>query len=648
MKKLIISIVMICGLLSVTGCQKWLDVNKNVDAPDQIEDYLYLSGIQSAYQGCYWDIRALGPLTYMMGTDSYTNFAAHYYSASSDAAGELWRMTYWLQGVNLENMISQAIEKERWTLAGMGYAMKAYSWDCLTKYHADAPCLQAYEPGRLSFDYDSQEIIMEKVREWANEAIKYLEMDDKTDYASQLKTYDLIFSGNRSQWLSFAHSIIVSDLAALTKKADFASKYAPEMFEHAAKAIQSNADNVTLRREGKGEGSLYSAYNNFWGTWRENLFGSTASYWQSEYIVQIMTGTVPQYDHETGDRVKNQIEVDGKMEFVNEKFPWKLNEHQIISDTTKAAGHYDPRIAAKLAIEEGMTFENMNDADKVKSYYVIGGTRTGYADLRGSGDVPGLYGTSATSTPVGPGRWIFRDDAPYILMTAAELQFDLAEAYFVTGEKGKALEAFKRGVALDEEFTAQYINPGKAVEEGTDDEGNKTYKVGGENGGCPISIELFNTLAGEYLAGPYVELSVNDLTLSHIMMQKYVALWPWGALQAWTDLRKYNYDIPYSNEYPENGNGWDNTTCNHKWDEDATKVFKGFYLAPMQVEGCRGSYNQKNHGSPCYRVRPRYNSEYMWNRTGLDALKPIGGQEENYQCSKPWFVYPGDYPQTTK
>ena len=34
----------------------------------------------------------------------------------------------------------------------------------------------------------------------------------------------------------------------------------------------------------------------------------------------------------------------------------------------------------------------------------------------------------------------------------------------------------------------------------------------------------------------------------------------------------------------------------------------------------------------------------MWNKDGLDAIKPIGGQALNYHCSIPWFAYPGDMP----
>ena len=143
MKKISALIVTLL-LLVAPGCEDYLDVNKNVDAPDYVEGYLYLAGITQQYQGLYWDGRALAPMTQMMGTTSFTSFATHYFSEGSDNGGEIWRMTYWNQGMNLENMINQSIKAEDWTLAGIGYALKAFSWDALTKEHV----LQILEQAR--------------------------------------------------------------------------------------------------------------------------------------------------------------------------------------------------------------------------------------------------------------------------------------------------------------------------------------------------------------------------------------------------------------------------------------------------------------------------------------------------------------------
>lgn len=623
MKKLSI-IALLATLLSFnTSCDDYLDVNTNVDAPDYVEGYLYLAGITQNYQGAYWDIRALGPLTQMMGTTSYTSFASHYYSSGSDAAGEFFRVAYWLHGMNLENLINQSIAAEEWTMAGIGLAIKAYDWDKLTKYHGDLPMKDAYVAGKLSHNYDSQEAIMSQARAWAYEAIEYLEKEDKTNYGSKISGNDYIYFGDKDKWKRFAYSVIVSDLAALSNKNDFATKYAPELIECAAKAFQSPDDDATVTVEGKGASSAYSSYNNFWGTYRGNL---SRSYFQHEYAVQVLTGSVPKYDEATGEKIR----VEG-----NDYFPYELADKQIICDTQyDVAGHYDPRMAVKLATVDNPTYDNIGDEATVKAYKFYGGSFTG---INGPiGTAPSFYGRNATSqyqgaVHDGSGRWLYRDDAPYILMTYAEIRLALAEAYFKTGKKAEALKAFKEGVKADLQFTARYIKPGSA---------------GKQEGGDKISKDLFNRLADEYAAGPYVDgLTENDLTLSHIMMQRWVALYPWGAAEAWVDERKYHYDIDYSGDYPKKGNGFDVTSVNQKWDTNPDKVYKGLYLAPAQVLGRKGLYNELNQGSPCYRVRPRYNSEYMWNKPSLEALKPISGMADNYHCSIPWFAYPGEMPE---
>ena len=234
-----------------TSCDSWLDVNKSVDAPDYIQEDLYLAGILASLgQGVAYDVRATSALSQTFGTTNYTNYAANYYSQSSDAAAEMWRVVYWLHGMNLENMINQSLATESWTLAGIGYAIKAYDWDMLTKLHGELPMKQAFEPGRLSHDYDYQDEVYTQVREWANTAIEYLEMEDNTDYGSRLKNADIMFAGNKDKWLKFAHGVIVRNLASLTNKNNFASDYAQDLIAHAELAMTINADNATIAMPG--------------------------------------------------------------------------------------------------------------------------------------------------------------------------------------------------------------------------------------------------------------------------------------------------------------------------------------------------------------------------------------------------------------
>lgn len=620
MKK--ISLLIVSLLLFLVSCQDYLDVNKNTDAPDNVEGYLYLAGITQAYQGIYYDIRAIGPLTQMMGTTSYTSFATNYYNEGSDAGGEIWRTVYWVQGMNLENMIHQSEEAEDWTLAGIGYALKAFSWDMMTKVHGELPLKDAFVDGLLAHNYDYQKEIYAQVREWAYKSIEMLEKNDSHDYGTKIRSNDFIYGGDKEKWKKFAYAVLVRNLASLSNKTNFVSDYAPELIKCAEKSFQSSADDAVVTVAGGSQGAPYSAFNNFWGTARTNL---SYSYFQHEYAVQVFTGSVPKYDETTGEKQR----VEG-----NSYYPYALAEKQIITDTlVNVKGHYDPRVVVKLSTGSDSKYEYIDVADSVKNYKFYGGSFTGAAGSIGT--APSYYGRFVASTYSGSehdgiGRWLYRDDAPYVLTTCAEIKFCLAEAYWKMNNKEAALKAFQEGVKADMDFTAKYISSGV-----------KGQSVGGDK----ITKGVFNTLANEYLAGPYVAgLTANDLTLSHIMMQKWVSLYPWGAPEAWVDMRKYNYDISYTGEYPTKGNGWELEYVNQKWDTNPNKIFKGFYLAPAQVLGRKGKYNIKNEGAPCYRLRPRYNSEYMWNLKSLETLKPVSGTADNYHTSIPWFAYPGELP----
>ncbi|MGO1243687.1 SusD/RagB family nutrient-binding outer membrane lipoprotein [Sphingobacterium sp. JB170] len=619
MKRILIYIIPLFLLL--TACEKYLDVNKNIDAPAEVDGYLYLANITQQYNGIYFDIRAIAPMAQMMGTSSYTSFAGNFYIEGSDAGGEVWRMVYWNQGMNLENMINQSIEAEDWTLAGIGYAMKAFSWDLMTKIHGEIPMKDAFVPELLSHNYDYQKDIYPQVREWARTAIELLERPDDHTYGNKISDNDFIYQGDKDKWIKFAYAVIVRNLASLSNKTDFTSAYAQELIDAAGRSFQSPADDATLSINGGSQSAPYSGYNNFWGTARSNL---SYNYFQHDWAVQVMTGTVPEYDPASGDK----IPFDG-----NPYYPYKLADKQIITDTLlDEIGHYDPRVAVKLGTTSNKNYLDIDDRDSVKAYKYYGSSFTGASGPIGT--APSFYGRNVSSTISGTehdgiGRWIYRDDAPYILTTYSEIQFCLAETYWKMGQKALAFQAFKDAVAADMETSARYIYPGK--------EGSPT-------GGDKITKDVFSSLAAEYLNGPFVGNLV-DFSLSNIMMQKWVALYPWGAPEAWVDLRKYHFDIAYSGDYPSNGNGWVQALIDQKVDTDPNKVYKGFYLNPAQVQGRKGSYNVKNEGSPAYRIRPRYNSEYMWNLKSLETLVPIAGTADNYHTSIPWFAYPGDMPQ---
>jgi hypothetical protein len=210
--------------------------------------------------------------------------------------------------------------------------------------------------------------------------------------------------------------------------------------------------------------------------------------------------------------------------------------------------------------------------------------------------VPNLWGTYTGTTPATAvasanagvkGRYLFHDLARLPLMTYFEIQFIKAEAALRKNDKATALTAYKNAVTAHVDFTTTYAN------------------LGSSNAIIPITTAQRTALLADTRLMPAVADSIN---MNRIMSQKYIALWGWGLIETWNDIRRFHYGADLFK---------------------GEKVYTGFTL-PTTLAAA-------NLGKPAYRVRPRYNSEYVWN---LDALKKLGGDKSDFHTVELWFTKP--------
>jgi hypothetical protein len=195
-----------------------------------------------------------------------------------------------------------------------------------------------------------------------------------------------------------------------------------------------------------------------------------------------------------------------------------------------------------------------------------------------------LAGYAAIPVVGSPTKYLFDDKSRYPIMTFAELQFIKAEAAYKKGDRATALMAYTNAVSAH----IDYVNATNA-----------------DIGGTPTQITPTEKAA--YLASPNIIPTAANLNLSQIMCQKYIALWGWGFIETWMDLRRYHYTEPD----PVTGN----------------QVFLG-YVFPTTLYA-------DNAGKPAYRIRPRYASEYVWN---IPSLQKIGALERDYHTKEMWIT----------
>ncbi len=195
-----------------------------------------------------------------------------------------------------------------------------------------------------------------------------------------------------------------------------------------------------------------------------------------------------------------------------------------------------------------------------------------------------FYGYVGTAGSQLPGRYIFDDKAKLPVLTYAELQFIKAEAAYKSGDKATALDAYTKGISA----SIDYVN-------------SRNAEISSPAGQIPAAEKA------AFLASPAIVPTAATLTLSQIMTQKYIALFGWGNVETWVDMRRYHYtDIDPAS---------------------AKQVFLGF-TPPTTLY-------PDNAGKLVQRIRPRYNSEYVWN---IPALTAIGGLKLDYHTVPLWIT----------
>ena len=524
------------SLLGMASCSKQIDdahKNPNADVrvpvetllPGIIGNFVGSSSAQGSAYGLANDGLYIGRYVQYWATNTTLNQYDRMGGATggSDLLGSIWAMHYYGMGRNLTKMMEWAEEEKKWDYVGVGKAIRAWSWLTTTNTYGEAILKQAFNTDLLVFNYDTQEEMYAETRRLCHEAIFYLNRTgDGVSQANLAKGDAFFYNGDVNKWKRFTYSVLARSFNHLTNKAI----YNPDsVLFYSNLAINTNEDNATAKFQASGLSGTF----NFMGPFRSNA----GALRQTRFIANLMNGT-------------------------NSLF----------------AGVTDPRAAYLIR-------ENSTGAYR--------GVRPNYGpDGLLTAEQPQNFWGGAFGSTTAPGddlnaRYIFRNNAPFPIITAAEIQFIKAEAHYRKGNMAAARQAYLDGINLN--F----------------DQLTSTYQTN-----IPTNLQITAAQKAAYLSNPVVAPAT--ITLSHIMLQKYIAMYGWGLVETWNDLRRYHYtDLD-----PVTGQ----------------QVFRDF-APPTGID-----LWPDNQGAWVYRCRPRFNSEFLYNIAALDA---VGGRALNYHTKEQWF-----------
>lgn len=554
--KFLISSLLVVSML--TSCKKYLDTNLDPSTPQNPDLASVLPAmISNIPRGISFDSRTMGHIIQNWSNIAAAdNYELHGTNSGTDFGGDIWRMAYYGMGKNLDYMIAKAEAEQEWAYAGVALALKAWSFQTATDYHGEIIFKEAFAENKYFFNFDSQEDVYKGVDSMCQKAINYLRRTDGKVALNLLSRGDLAYSGNRDRWRRFTYGILARNKHHLTNK----GIYNPDLvMAYVDSAFTSGADNFYCPHNATRNDDA-----NFFGTFRDNLGGRR----QSRFIVQLLDGTI--------------LPATG-------------------TGTPSIWANRDPRLGAlctsSLDSVTGITATAVNGGYR---YFTAqagdpNGTSLTVAGTTGTRRVSTLWGNNTPINPnyvysarifdPGQGRYLFRDRAPLPVMAYHELQFIKAEAAFIKGDLNTALTAYRNGVDAHYEFI------------------NDVYVRGG------LAPALTAAQKAQYMSSAAVKSTTATLTLSDILLQKYIGDWGWNFVESWVDMRRYHYfDLD-----PATGQ----------------QVYRTYSIP---------SYAAANLGQkPCYRLLPRFNSEYVWN---IEALRAIGGLNQDYHTYECWFSQP--------
>ncbi|MGV3706881.1 MAG: SusD/RagB family nutrient-binding outer membrane lipoprotein [Arcticibacter sp.] len=431
------------------GCKKYLDINSNPSVPQEARAEFLLAPI--TYQmanGTSQDYRVIGKLTQGL-TGSVTDVASviwerHGFPAGSDVGGVIWRMTYVDLGLNLENMINDALANKKYEYAAIGYAIKAWAYQQATDLHGPIILDEAFTPGMLSFPYHDQDEVYARVREWGALALKYSNMKSPIDQSSKLNdvTGDNIYRGNMLRWRKFVYGLFALQYSHLVNKPEYASRYADSVVKYTDLSFATSAEDATI---------FFSAA----ASTDVNPFGPTSGLLTSTYYSRPATNIV---DYLTG-RTRGDTVITDTTAYIDPRLPRMLVPHTL---TRKYVGS----VPTKAAVTE----------------------------------VAPLLGYLASSTASLEGHYLFTDNARYPIMTYAQLQFAKAEALYLKGDKMAALAAYRSGILAHMDFVNLYGRTSKSPAPAITPLEIANYLNSSEVAHSPAELTLTDIMGQKYIA----------------------------------------------------------------------------------------------------------------------------------------------------
>lgn len=567
-------------MLGLTSCNDWLDVNDNPDSPTQknipvenrvplIErNYMYSRGISNYRGSC-----SAGAWYTTNGNGSKATTTWDMADGWTTASYQTW---FVMTASNLKDLYEKAEAEGAYHYMALADVYHAMGFMDMLDLYGEIPYNDALGDN-LSPSYDDGKTIFNGCMAKLDEAIELFGRTQEVG-ATPLSKGDIMNGGDTGLWIKLCYGLKARYMLHLSKRKDL---FKPdEILACLEKAMKNNSDNSIMPCYNSGTDVteyLYGDPVQTNGNWNYAAYGATQRISKYHYdlltnmrdagvvdprftkiVPAIMTkitlknnGTVNTYEWLRSEPVDimgeaERIVAGGATSVIAPSWATKDTEkiYTIKNDAERAD------FASKAALNHEVTV----DGNEVKVKYAknslyINSTNyitagdTVYVSLRqnsmltGNGslnerDLNWYVDASARNAGVvaSTGSFQLRPISGFEVMTYPEVCFIKAEVLFRKGNKAGAYEAYKAGIQAHLDYMQAVL---------------KDYEASKYDN--PDMMPMDNAEITAYMSSNAVCQSAGELTMSDIMLQKYITMG--CSLENWTDMRRFNFSAGNVGEF---------------------------------------------------------------------------------------------------
>ncbi len=558
--------------LGLTSCNDFLDVNVDPDKPNNASAevanrvpwiermYMYSAGVTN-----YRTSMIAGVLYSTNSTHGPASVTWNFANGTTTTSYQTWFVE---SASNLNDLYDKAKSENAYHYMAVADIYHALGFMQMLDLYGEIPYTEALGNSPVPA-YDDGKTIFNGCIAKLDEAIELLGKSQPST-ATALSRGDVMNGGDAQKWLKLAYGLKARYLLKLSKKAEFAPD---EILDCLSKGPQSIDDNSVMPCYNSGQDVTdYLLGDPIMtnGNWNCVAYGTTQRI--TKYYADLLTNMRgagvedPRYS-KIVPAVMTNIKLDENGKVLS--YDWArskgvdchgdcerlkaLGWNSIVAptwaakDVTKTYDITDATTREKFVADIQKLHKTEVKDTKVTVTYQAGSVYvnstnyayagdTAYVSLRSNSKLTGnqtkdendVYWYFSTTDALNAGAvgstgsFQTRPVSDFEIMTYHEACFIKAEVLFRKGDKAGALAAYKAGIKAHLDYMQKKLTAWK-----------------GQGFSNPDMLPMDDAQITAYLASDAVCQNSAELTMSDIMLQKYVAMG--CSLENWNDMRRFNY-----------------------------------------------------------------------------------------------------------